>query len=443
MGGVTCILGAGVTGLAAGIASGFPVFEAGDVPGGICSSYYMRPSETKRLYTAPADGDVYRFEMGGGHWVFDSDLIVLNLLRSLAPLKSYARHSSVYLRDMNLFVSYPIQNHLHRLGAVSATKIVQEMIQGAFSNRSVFSMADWQLAHFGPTLCELFFDPFHELYSAGLWKWIMPQDDYKSPVNLSQVIQGVVSMAAPVGYNVTFVYPIEGLNAIVQRMAEKSTIHYQKRVVGIDVKYRRVHFADGSGVDYETVLSTLPLNRTMDLAGLKVDSQPDPCTSVLVVNVGAVKGPRCPQDHWVYIPRSQSRFHRVGFYSNVDESFLPVSVRRFERHVSLYIEKAYQDGQKPDDTQVRNISQAMVRELQDWEWIDEPDVVDATWIDVAYTWSWVGSQWKREALRLLDQNHVIQVGRFARWVFQGIGDSIRDGLMAGAALAAKKRFRRE
>lgn len=43
------ILGAGVTGLAAGIASGLPVFESVESPGGICSSYYICPGTKERL----------------------------------------------------------------------------------------------------------------------------------------------------------------------------------------------------------------------------------------------------------------------------------------------------------------------------------------------------------------------------------------------------------
>ncbi len=69
----TLILGAGVTGLAAGYASGLPVYEAASAPGGICSSYYVRPGSTQRLSQAPADGEAYRFEIGGGHWIFGGD----------------------------------------------------------------------------------------------------------------------------------------------------------------------------------------------------------------------------------------------------------------------------------------------------------------------------------------------------------------------------------
>ena len=46
------ILGAGVTGLSAGVVSGLAVFEAEAFPGGLCSSYYIRPGSKKRLQTS-------------------------------------------------------------------------------------------------------------------------------------------------------------------------------------------------------------------------------------------------------------------------------------------------------------------------------------------------------------------------------------------------------
>src|SRR5437899_8981085 len=90
------ILGAGVTGLAAGTASGLPVYEAADMPGGICSSYYVRPGDSARLPVPPPDEEVYRFEIGGGHWIFGGDSAVLRLVQSLTPARRYARNSAVY-----------------------------------------------------------------------------------------------------------------------------------------------------------------------------------------------------------------------------------------------------------------------------------------------------------------------------------------------------------
>lgn len=41
----TFILGAGMTGLAAAMVSGLKVYEAQEVPGGICSSYYLKANQ--------------------------------------------------------------------------------------------------------------------------------------------------------------------------------------------------------------------------------------------------------------------------------------------------------------------------------------------------------------------------------------------------------------
>ena len=71
------------------------------------------------------------------------------------------------------------------------------------------------------------------------------------------------------------------------------------------------------------MVSTLPLVDMVRLAGLSIDAEPDPHTSVLVLNIGAERGPRHPDTHWVYQPRSASGHHRIGCYSNVDASFLP------------------------------------------------------------------------------------------------------------------------
>jgi len=429
------ILGAGMTGLVAGYVSGLPVYEAKKWPGGICTSYYMRPGSKERLYAMPRDGEVYRFEIGGGHWIFGEDPLVLRFIRSLTPVKSYVRRSAVYFPDKALFVPYPLQNHLRYLGQEVAAQVLQELVNGGQHQvGEVATMSDWLRASFGPTLCDLFFEPFHELYTAGLYREIAPQDAYKSPVNPTLVIRGAFDEVPQVGYNVNFVYPEEGLNTLALRLAECCDIRYGKRVVRIDVNEKVVYFEDGSSEGYEEIISTLPLNRIIEMTGLELDERPDPATAVLVVNIGAIKGPRCPAEHWLYIPHSRAGFHRVGFYSNVDPAFLPAPSRGRENRVSIYVEKAYREGVKPGKGEIEQICQQTVQELQDWGWIGEAEVVDPTWIEVAYTWSWPASGWREKALKALEEHGIYQIGRFGRWMFQGVADSIKVGLMAGKAV---------
>ncbi len=425
----TFILGGGITGLAAGIASGLPVFEAVEAPGGICSSYYVRPGSQERLPQAPQDDEVYRFEIGGGHWIFGGDPTILQFIRTLTPLKSYTRRSSVYFQEQDLYVPYPLQNYLRYLNPEIAAQALAEI---ASPKGSPKTMEQWLEQSFGQTLCEKFFYPFHQLYTAGLYKKIAPQDAYKSPVNLALAIRGALDETPAVGYNTSFVYPIEGLNTFAQRMAERCDIRYGKRVVRIDVEHKEVAFADGSSVTYEALISTLPLNRMMEMTDLDVGVVPDPYTAVLVLNVGAVRGDRCPDDHWLYTPDATSGFHRVGFYSNVDCSFMPKSAQASADRVSIYVERAYVGGTKLTDAEVENYADKVVRELQSWGFINEAEVVDPTWIDVAYTWSRPDSSWRQQAMKALEERDIYPIGRYGRWIFQGIADSIRDGFFVGA-----------
>lgn len=425
----TLILGGGVTGLAAGYASGAPVYEARATPGGICASYYMEPEGTNRHHRRPDGTPTYRFEIGGGHWIFGGDPAAKRLLRRLAPMREYRRQSAVYFPDRELRVPYPVQNHVGRFGDDFAAAALSDMLDAPDEPRR--TMEQWLRCSFGETLCDAFFEPFHDLYTAGLYEEIAPQDPYKSPADVDDVIEGAFGEADEVGYNVEFLYPEEGLNVLMRRLADRCDVRYGKRAVEVDVESKTVVFEDGSTASYDVLVSTLPLNHMTEMTELTPSSRPDPYTSVLVLNIGAIRGPNCPDDHWIYVPRSESGFHRIGFYSNVDADFLPDGD---ERRVSIYVERAYQGGGELSPEARDRYAESVVEELKEWGYIDEAEVVDPTWIDVAYTWSWPGSTWKQDALGLLDAHDILMVGRYGRWVFQGIADSLRDGLFVGSTV---------
>ncbi len=432
----TIILGAGVTGLAAGYASGLPIYEAKNVAGGICTSYYMKTGNRKRLYEQPSDGEVYHFEIGGGHWIFGGEKAVLDLINKLSPHKHYARKASIYLPSKNRFVPYPIQNNLGYLEPAIAKSAAAEILNP--KNMVVVTMNDWLTQNFGRILGKLFFHPFHKMYTAGLWKSIKPQDGYKSPINRDEVKKGLEGKATSVGYNTKFVYPINGLDKLVKEFAKKCTIHYGKKVTKIDTRRRELKFTDGTKCPYNTLISTLPLNRIAKLADISSNGKPFPSPSVLVINIGAIKGKRCPTDHWVYIPKSRADFHRVGFYSNVDTSFLPRSRRTQSNCVAIYVEKAYPEGTLLKKSETEQVCRDVINELKKWDWIEKVEVYDPTWIEVAYTWSWPNSEWKEKTLKALEEKGIHQIGRYGQWVFQGIADSIGEGLEVGTKFKNEK-----
>jgi protoporphyrinogen oxidase len=425
----TVILGAGVTGLAAAWVSGAPIYEAQPLPGGICRSYYQAAGASQPLAESPPDGSAYRFENGGGHWIFGGDPLVLEFLAGTGDMPEYRRKAAVFFSQQRLTVPFPLQYHLGHLDPAIAARALEEMKRAGSARPR--TMAEWVEASFGKTLTDLFFGPFHERYTAGLWTRIAPQDAYKSPVDLAQVERGMAHQAQPAGYNTTFRYPKAGLQAVVSRMASDRQIEFNRRVAQIDLARREIAFTTGAGCRYERALCTLPLNRALAMAGIESHTEPWPSTSVLVLNIGATRGPAHPDAHWLYVPDSRSGFFRVGCYSNVDSSFLPAGA---ENRTALYIERAFPDGVHPDDQDVQTYAQQVIDELREWKFIGEVDVVSPTWIEVAYTWALPDSNWRAAAVSRLAEAGIHMVGRYGRWKFQGIAESVMEGFGAGASM---------
>ncbi|MCC7340539.1 MAG: FAD-dependent oxidoreductase [Bryobacterales bacterium] len=408
------ILGAGMTGLAASWASGVTALEAAGTAGGICLSYGV---------------DGYRFETGGGHWIFGGDPILNRFLRRLTPLREYRRVSSVWLPEWNHFVPYPIQNHLHALPKEMARAILDEMKSAPAERSGVLS--EWLRESVGPTLYNLFFGPFHDLYTAGQSAHIAVQDVFKTPLDLRAVERGLAGAAPETGYNQTFLYPSAGLDALVQALAAQGDIRLDSRAAAIDLPRREIHLANGDRLPYDCIVSTLPLDAMLRLTGLSVADPSGIRTAVLVLNIGGRKGPDLPGDHWVYLPSSRSGFHRVGVYSNVDALFVP---NEDPELASFYVERAYPEGARPDAEAVDRYACEAVRELQEWGWLKEVHVMSPSWVETAYTWSRPKSAWREQAIEALRSHGILMTGRYGKWKFQGIADSLRDGIYAGAAL---------
>lgn len=421
------ILGAGITGLSAGISTGLPIFEARDHPGGICWSYYKAP-ETKRKFTDSLVNPQkkYRFEIGGGHWIFGADNMILRFLKKYSEFKNYKRNSAVYLSKKNLYIPYPIQNHLY-LFEEKFQKAALNQIKLRQNKRKNISMEKWLLNNFGTDLCDVFFHPFHKLYTAGLYQNIKPQDQYKTPFSQAEITRGIKVRTQNTGYNKEFIYPAEGLDVLVKNMAKDCKINYKKNVTKIDLKKRKVYFFGGEELSYKQLFSTLPLNKMLNICNLECSCVPDPYSSVLVLNIGGKKGRQCPDRHWLYVPDSNSGFYRIGFYSNIDNSFLPDIDNE---KVSIYVECSYPGGHQPEKEEKNNYISSVIEELQDWGFISSVETIDSNWIDVAYTWSWINSGWRREAIDKLKQYNIYQLGRYGLWKFQGIADSIRQGINA-------------
>jgi protoporphyrinogen oxidase len=423
------ILGAGVAGLAAGLATGFPILEASSRAGGICRSYERRLPATVAVDNQLA---AYRFEVGGGHWIHTRYPVIRDFLASMTPVDMHIRNTAVYLPDFDRYVPYPLQEHLHHLPDTVAARIREERQSAGVPAGP--TMRDHFEQLFGPTLCGLFFHPFHELYTAGLYSAIAPQDPFKTPPPGDAPYSQAPSSS---GYNATFMYPRHGFNPMIDKLAGYTSIEFGREAVEIDPERKHISLRQG-GIAYTALISTVPLNAMQRMAGIATRNAADPHTSVLVINIGALRGPRCPDYHWIYFPHSASGFHRIGIYSNVSPSFIPVTTDGRER-ASFYVECSYPSDSPPAPEEIDRRCLAVVEEMRAMGYLIEPEIIDPSFVELAYTWRRPGSTWAEELMDELRKRSIFQTGRYAAWRGYGIADSIRDGFLQGRALAGLDR----
>lgn len=366
----TLILGAGFSGMAAGIATGAPIYEATDHAGGICRTYKLNG---------------YEFDTGGPHWLFGHNKAI-EWVKGIIPLTSYERRAGVYY---NAILPYPIQTWATR---------EPETREGYFKH--------WLSRQFSPEMCNMFFYPFNAKYTAGLMDEVLPFDSYKTPPAGGQ------------GHVVEFHNPVGGLNALVDKMASKCVISYNKRAIKISPQEKLVIFQDGDWFKYDRLISTIPLDQLMILCGHTNVTLP--FSSVYVLNIGATPDVNFPKEHWLYVPFCKSGFHRAGFYTNVEPNKAP------EGKVSLSIEIAF-TGYNRDDLDEPFIKQEVIKELKAWRWIGEVDVVDGTWVKHAYTWERNKND-RPYYLQWAKDNDIHSIGRYGTWKFCGLSESIQMGL---------------
>lgn len=416
------VVGAGMCGLGAG-QGGAPVFEASERPGGVCHSYYMDLAGLP----SPKSGCCFRFEPAGGHWLFDASPSTQAAFQRVTPLRSHERKAGIFFANSGAQVPYPIQDHLHALPRAVRALALDELAAPRGDSEAQ-SFGDWLLETFGPTLCELFFLPFNERYTAGLLDRIAPQDLHKSPLDMERVRRGAVELLPAGGYNPVFQYPSAGLDVLAQGLAAACQFLPNHRLVAVDARSRRLQFENGREQTFDRLLSTIPLPALVEMSRLSALPCTDLATGVAVVNIGAFRGPRCPSVHWLYLPHSQSGMHRVGLYSEVDASFVPEG--RTDRYVALYVETAFVAGAAPDPAGQDALMRAVIKELQEFGFIGEVLATSVSVTDPAYTWRAIGSNWAATVREELAEHGIESIGRYGAWHFQGMGASFEEGIAA-------------
>lgn len=317
------ILGAGVTGLGAAWRlaetgeSDWQILEADDHVGGLSASF--------------RDEKGFFWDVGGhvlfSHYpAFDA---ALEKFLSDAWVK-HRRRAWVFMDGR--FIPYPLQQHVEDLPEPQRGRCIEGLRRARQcepAGGKIENFAEYLLANFGEGLCEAFLFPYNRKC------WACEPSELSADWVGERVAPPVESgrRVAAWGPNAEFRFPLSGgTGAIWNACAAKldaSRIRLRTRATRIDASSRTVFCADGTSVHYEWLVSTIPLNELVRLAGephdLACDAKALVHTSTHVAGLGFAGPP--PESlagkSWMYFPQADVPCYRVTVFSNYSPNNVP------------------------------------------------------------------------------------------------------------------------
>lgn len=328
--GRTLILGAGPTGLGAAWRLAemrhpdWLLLEARPAPGGLASSFL--------------DGHGFTWDVGGhvqfSHYAYYD--AVLDRALGDAWL-THEREAWVWIKGR--FVPYPFQENLHRLDPDdSAAALAGLEAAAARRGPPAANFEQWIVGTFGEWIAAHFLWPYnrkvwgHPLDRIGIG-WMgerVALPDLERVRHALRTGEDQVSW----GPNRTFRFPrVGGTGAIwrgVARLLPDHLLRLGTSVSAVDLERRQVTLASGDTLGYDTLVSSIPLDRLCAMArGLSRDAQ-DAAASLVksavhVIGVGLAGEPpdSLRKKCWMYFPEAHSPYYRVTVFSNYSPANAP------------------------------------------------------------------------------------------------------------------------
>jgi UDP-galactopyranose mutase len=334
------------------------------------------------------------------------------------------------------FVDFPFQNHVYQLPAAAR----REALMGLLERRQgeAGPAADLEahaLRHLGRGITELFFRPYNEK----LWQtplqgldhaWLGAKIRLPDARGWAEAVLGPEEARprAEVAPHGRFVYPkVGGIEALARGLLARiggERVWTGATVEGVDCASATVRTTRGD-VRYERLLSTLPLNRMLSLAGSPRGGRASArlrATRVVAVQL-VLDQVELPDYHWIYVPDPTAPYYRLTRVDRInpgaagDRKALIAEVALPEQRavdpgalVSHVCDHLTRDGVAP---------RGAIREARAFDY--EP----------AYPIPHAGGAADRAlARRLLRERGIVVAGRFGRWEFQNMDHCMLSGFRA-------------
>jgi protoporphyrinogen oxidase len=424
------IVGGGLAGLSAGhhLAECDPVvFEKESSVGGLCRSFSQ---------------DGFTFDCTG-HLIHLKNQYTKDLVARILPgaFNSHERLAAIYSKGT--VTPYPFQANTHGL----PPEVIKECVVGFVEsmqlppNGGPRNFHDWVLKTFGTGIANHFMLPYNEKF----WKqdlrtitsdwvsWSIPKP------SLEEVVNGALGLTNKgMGYNPRFIYPRSGgIDCLPQALAKPvKRVYRGESVESVDPRKKVVHLAGGREEPYDDLITTLPLPHAFRILKNTPDhliqaAQGLRAISVLNINLG-IDRPQISNQHWIYFPEDKFVFSRVGFPMNFSKDVAP------EGASSMYIEITHRPEEKLD---ADALTARSITDLEKCGILRKGDrILTRHVIDIKFAYIVFDDHRQTHLQTLtdyLESRDIYTAGRYGRWDYFSMEDSILSGKAAAERILAK------
>lgn len=325
------IIGAGPTGLGAAYRlkklgyTNFVLVEAGDVPGGLASSF--------------VDDKGFTWDVGGhvqfSHYDYFDDAMDEALGKD-GWLK-HERESWVWIADR--FVPYPFQNNLRYLPSEMIAKAVRGLATRPPRTPSpTQDFGSWVLQTFGEGLRDIFMAPYNfKVWAFPLERlWAGWVGERVAVVDLARALDNIFFEKDDLswGPNNTFQFPKRGGTGAVWRSIAKIVgsehVRLNARVRQIDWRSKVATLEGGETMPYDRILSTVPLDVLATTLTPSIQPVSEAAPKLLrshshIIGVGLTgeMPAKLAKKCWMYFPEDNCPFYRVTVFSHYSPNNVP------------------------------------------------------------------------------------------------------------------------
>jgi protoporphyrinogen oxidase len=390
-------------------------------------SLYESESNAGGLASSVIDPHGFTWDLGG-HVLFSHyryfDQVMDRVLGD--AWVEHVREAWVWMRDR--WIPYPFQNNIWRLPESELAACVDGLkaIQSAAYDRPPATFREWLLRSFGQGICDSFLFP----YNRKVWAYdpaslnVEWMGERVATVNLERILENIALQRDDVswGPNSTFRFPLRGgTGAIwkaVQQRLPQSHLHFNHTVTGIDTNRRRIATDRGETIEYDALISTMPLDRLLSVIDGPVQvsglASRFVHSSSHIVGVGLLGG--VPADLrtkcWIYFPEPDVPFYRATVFSNYSPNNAPPG------HWSLMAEVSESPDRPADNDRIVD---DVISAFERCGFIDRSAIV-SRWhrrLEHGYPTPWLG----RDAVlgeveRALNAAGIFSRGRFGAWKYE-------------------------